>query len=196
MQFYALERFPRGDADTCYGKEEGYNQGATVSMLTWMPPFRVTLELHGKEFGDFAFAPGADDFLVTQEFRDVYCEHKLSGLSGFDLVEVLGVKPRRKQLPKRPAYFRVSVSYGVPALDMMASGFQWHEPPKCTYCREASTIRWERLVLEAAKTSFAPAVYRESIWCLSASRMSANRTELQMHSSRRLKSPVTTSSRG
>lgn len=157
MQFYALERFPRGDADTCYRKEDGYSVGdvascpvcgATVSMLTWLPPFRVDLELHGKEFGDIAFAPGADDFLVTQKFRDVYFDHKLSGLSGFDLVEVLGIKSRRKELPTPPAYFRVSVSYGGPALDLMASGFQWHEPPKCIFCREASTIRWRRLVLE------------------------------------------------
>lgn len=157
MRFYALERFPRGDAETCYGKEEGYGVGdaascpvcsATVSMLTWLPPFRVDLELHGKNFGDFAFAPGADSILVTQKFRDVYHDRNLSGLSGFDVVEVLQVKSRKRVLPAPPKYFRVSVKYGNPALDLTASGFQWHEPPKCTYCREASTIRWERLVLE------------------------------------------------
>jgi hypothetical protein len=156
MQFYELEQSPGGDAETCYREEQGYNQGdaascpacgGTISMLSWLPPFRVELELHGKEFGDFAFAPAANDILVTQKFCAVYHDHKLTGLTGFDPVEVLRIKGRR-ELPKPPTYFRVSVGYDNPALDLAASGFQWHEPPKCTFCREATKIRWQRLALE------------------------------------------------
>lgn len=169
MQFYELEQSPGGDAEICYSEEEGYNQGdavscptcgGTISMLSWLPPFRVELELHGKEFGDFAFAPAANDILVSQKFHDVYYDHKLTGLSGFDPIEVLRIKSRKRQLPKPPTYFRVSVSYGSSALDLAASGFEWHEPPKCDHCREATKTRWQRLALEegtwSGKDAFRP----------------------------------------
>ena len=157
MQFYELEQSPGGDAETCYSEEKGYNQGdatscpvcgGTVSMLTWLPPYRVELELYGKEFGDFVFTPAGNDFLVSQKFREVYCSNGLTGLSGFDPVEMLRVKSRRKRFPNPPIYFRVSVNYGQTALDLKASGFEWHQPPKCAHCREATKIRWQRLVLE------------------------------------------------
>jgi hypothetical protein len=157
MNFYELNDHPRGDADTCYSEEKGYNQGdaascpacgGPVSLLTWLPPYRVVLKLYGKEFGDFVFIPGGDDFLVSQKFREVYVSNRLTGLSGFDAVEVLNVKTRRKRILPPPNYFRVSPNYGQTALDLKASGFEWHEPPKCDYCREATKIRWQRLIVE------------------------------------------------
>lgn len=157
MQFYELEQCPQGDADTCYSEEEGYNQGdaascpacgGATSLLSWLPPYRVVIELHGKEFGDFVFIPAGNDFLVSQKFREVYYSNGLTGLSGFDAVEVLRVKTRRKRLPNPPAYFRVTASYGQTALDLKASGLEWHEPPKCDYCRSAMKIRWQCLIVE------------------------------------------------
>jgi hypothetical protein len=156
MQFYELEEFPRGEADTCYQEEAGYNQGdaascpicgATTSLLTWLPPYRAILTLHGNQFGDLTFS-GSDDFLVSHKFREVYDRNGLTGLSGFDPVEVLRVKTPKRRLPDRPLYFRVTANYGQTALDLKASGFEWHEPPKCTYCREATKIRWQRLIVE------------------------------------------------
>jgi len=157
MQFYELNEHPRGDADTCYSKEEGYNQGdaasclacgSATSLLTWLPPYRVELKLYGKEFGDLVFIPAGNDFLISQKFRKVYDSNRLTGLSGFDAVEVLNVKTRRKRILPPPNYFRVSANYGQTALDLKASGFEWHEPPKCDHCRSATKIRWQRLIVE------------------------------------------------
>ena len=157
MRFYALGVFPRGDADTCADKQEGYNCGdapacptcgATVGMLTWLPPFRVLLKLYGKEFGDLAFLVAGNDFLLSLEFYEVYRRCNLTGLSGFEPVEVLRVKSRRKLHSEPPPYFRVNVSYGQTALDLSASGFEWFAPPTCPTCRSADKIRWKGLVLE------------------------------------------------
>jgi hypothetical protein len=158
MQFYVLDHFPSGDAETCASKETGYNLGdapacpacgSAVGMLSWLPPFRVVLKLYGKEFGDFAFMGASNDFLVSQRFRDEYQRQSLTGLTGFDPVEVIRVKSRKKKRPEPPPYLRVGVSYGQPALDMPASGFEWLEPPTCPVCRTGNIIRWKRLVLES-----------------------------------------------
>ena len=157
MQFYVLDHFPRGDAETCAEEEKGYNLGdalecpacgSAVSMLSWLPPFRVVLELYGKEFGDFAFMGASNDFLVSQRFREIYERHGLSGLTGFDPVEVIQVKSRKKRRSEPPPYLRVGVNYGQTALDMTASGFEWLEPPTCPVCRTGNIIRWKRLVIE------------------------------------------------
>jgi hypothetical protein len=157
MQFYALNTHPDGEAETYVEKPDDCNRGdATscpvcgrpVSMLTWLPPFRVTLKLYGKVFGDFAFMAGGNDFLVSQKFREVYHSLGLTGLLGFDLVEVIGIKSGRKRRQPPPTYFRVDVTYGQTALDMAASGFEWLETPTCPLCRTATIMRWKRLILE------------------------------------------------
>jgi len=157
MHFYALEMSPEGDAETCAEKEDGCNRGdaavcpacgSAVAMLEWLPPRRVVLKLYGKDFGDFAFMPGCDDFLVSQKFRESYFQHGLAGLAGFDPVEVIGVKSRRRNLPAPPLYFRVCANYGQTAFDHAASGFEWIDPPTCPLCRTGNIMRWRRLVLE------------------------------------------------
>lgn len=124
MRFYVLYTYPKGDFDTEYTTPADWTVGdasscprcgATVSMLAWLPPFRVELRLYGTAFGNFVFMPGSDDFLVSQKFRDVYFGHGFTGLCGFDPVDVVRVKSRRKKIPKPPTYFRVSPEYGGPA---------------------------------------------------------------------------------
>ncbi len=158
VRFYELKRWPRRDADTYFAQEEGHNVGdaescpacgAAVSSLAWLPPFRAKIELYGNEFGDLAFGPG-DSFLVSQKFREVYYEHGLTGLKGFDPVEVVKIrnKSRQKLRSQPPMYFRVSAMRGQMALDMAASGFEWVDPPTCPHCRTGNIKRWKRLVLE------------------------------------------------
>src|ERR1700736_684521 len=110
MRFYALEKYPEGDAETCALTGKSFVKGdapscptcgATVGSLTWLPPLRGELELFGREFGDLVFPPGSNDFLVSQKFKDVYYGHCLTGLSGFDPVDVIKVKCRRK-MPSGP----------------------------------------------------------------------------------------------
>ena len=159
MLFYSMKKGPDGDAETSALKEESHEPGeaaacpvcgSTIGMLEWLPPFYVVLQLHGNQFGDFAFLPGAHDFLVTQRFRDAYYQHSLTGLTGFDPVEVISVKTRSKmlKLAKPPIYFRVCAGYGQTALDLAASGFEWIDPPTCPLCRNGIKMRWKRLVLE------------------------------------------------
>jgi hypothetical protein len=119
-----------------------------VSLLAWLPALQVQLELHGSQFGDFAFSTAGDDFLVSETFRSIYKVSQMAGLIGFDPVMVLGVTSRQPNLPMPPNYRRVSVVYGGPALDMMASGFEWIDPPTCEFCRTGNIMRWQRLVLE------------------------------------------------
>lgn len=155
MRFYALNTHPRGDADTEACQEGGGREGADtcpacgafVSLLHWQPPFRVSLKLFGKQFGDLLFGLG-DDLLVSQKFRDVYHSLGLTGLTGFDLVEIVGVKSRKKKRPDPPTYFRVGVTYGQTAIDHVASEFEWVRAPSCSVCRSGIMMRWKRLVLE------------------------------------------------
>lgn len=159
MRFYSLVKSPRGDADTCALEDESHRRGdaavcpacgSAVGMLEWLPPFRAVLELYGEQFGDFVFLPGSDDFLVTQRFREAYYQHSLTGLVGFDPVEVIAVKSKRKNLGlvKPPMYFRVCANYGQTALDLAASGFEWIDPPTCPICRTGNLMRWKRLTLD------------------------------------------------
>jgi hypothetical protein len=157
MYFYILENYPRGDAETCVHPEKGHNVGDAprcpacgrfVGMLTWLPPYRVVLELYGKQFGDFAFLVVGSDFLVSQRFRDLYAQLGLTGLSGFEPVEVVKVKSRKRKRSPAPPYYRVVVGYGGPAIDQAASGFEWIDPPTCPVCRSGNIMRWKRLLLE------------------------------------------------
>jgi Immunity protein family (Imm11) len=158
MSFYALSAFPHENYETCFSRTVGHKQGdaarcracgSFVSLLAWLPPLQVQLELPGSQFGDFAFSTAGDDFLVSELFHRVYKGSKMAGVKGFDPVVVLGVKSRRRNLPMPPNYYRVSVAYGGPALDMEASGFEWINPPTCNVCRSGNIMRWQRLALES-----------------------------------------------
>jgi hypothetical protein len=157
VQFYSLKELPSGDAATYYSTPKGYHQGDAeycpacgkpVSMLTWLPPFQVELELLGKQVGDLAFAFGGNDFLVSQRFREVYDQRLLTGLLGFDPVEVIKVKARKKFASNLPMYYRVNPQHGPAALNVVASGLQWVDPPTCRQCETGNLKRWKRLVLE------------------------------------------------
>jgi hypothetical protein len=155
-RFYALTRQISSGADTTYLAETGFKVGdaqrcplcgSFISMLAWLSPYRAELHLSGKEFGDLTDIH-AGDVLVSQKFREVYYECGLTGLTGFDPVEVIKVKSRRKLRSRPPMYFRVNAMRGQMALDMDASGFEWVKPPTCSYCRTGIIKRWKRLVLE------------------------------------------------
>jgi hypothetical protein len=117
-------------------------------MLAWLPPLRVVLRLYGKEFGDFAFMGASDDFLVSDRFREAYQANGLTGLIGFEPVDVVRLQSRRKILSDPPKYYRVAAHYGNTALDLAASGVEWVTPPTCPQCRYATLVRWKGLVIE------------------------------------------------
>jgi hypothetical protein len=117
-------------------------------MLKWLPPYRASLKLYGKEFGDFVFGTHGEDFLVSEVFADIFRHHRLKGLTGFQSVEITKVHSRRRKLPTTPRYSRVAVAYGPAALDLNASHMEWFEPPTCMECRSSLIIRWQRVVIE------------------------------------------------
>jgi hypothetical protein len=119
-------------------------------MLKWLPPYRVLLKLRGTEFGDLVFGMHGDEMLVSELFADIWKHRDLKGLSGFQPVELIKVRSRRKKLPTPPRYARVAVGYGPAALDLQASAIEWLEPPNCMECRSSTIVRWQRVVIEEA----------------------------------------------
>src|SRR3712207_5615312 len=83
----------RGDAPRCA------RCGSFIGMLTWLPPYRVKLRLHGQELGDFInvspYSP-----LVSERFADAFRAEGLTGLEGFHPVEVVRVRLSKKRAAK------------------------------------------------------------------------------------------------
>lgn len=133
-----VEGFKVGDAPKCP------KCGRFIGLLTWMPPFRVEIEMWGKEFGDVVKA-GAYDFLVSHQFKRLYEEHRLEGLKDFEPVEIVKVKQHRKFKAKRPEYFKVSVARSRTSIDQEASEFEWqgNEPicPECLWPQTSCTLK-------------------------------------------------------
>lgn len=108
-------------------------------MLSWRPPFRVKLRLHGEAPGDFAQANGAGaDMIVSERFADAFREAGLTGLRGFASVEVVHVRRQRRGLKKDftlPRYFAVTAPFGSALVDEARSHILRPGPFDCDYCR-------------------------------------------------------------
>src|SRR5690242_13337619 len=88
--------------------------GDIVGLLTWLPPYRVELELHGEELGDFISGAGYD-LLISGRFAESFRAEGLTGLEGFHPVEVLRVRRVGKRALKPitvPRYYVVSPCFG------------------------------------------------------------------------------------
>ena len=136
-----------GDAPTCE------KCGGFVGLLTCLPPYRVEIELWDSIFGDVAFGPGGD-LLVSERFRTVWQERGLTGLQGFDAVEVARVKRHKRNKPglsARPDYYRVSAVRSQAAIDDTRSGLEREGGEVCPACRtgeRGGAKRTRRIVLE------------------------------------------------
>jgi hypothetical protein len=105
-------------------------------MLTWLPPYRAELELHGASPGDFVKGSG-DDVLISERMARAFKAEGLTGLLGFHPVEVVRVR-RRLKGPKPdavPRYFVVSPCFGRAAVDEARSHLRRNEPITCPECR-------------------------------------------------------------
>jgi len=163
-QFYVLEEpRPESPEDALGGtsavKEEGFQVGHApecskcgrcIGMLTWLPPFRIELESWGKEFGDIVKA-GATDLLVSHRFKHHYESHELTGLIGFEPVEIVRVKRHRKSNAELPEYFKASVVRSQTSIDQEASGFEWQDDrpvcPECLWKRAGGTLRGYKSII-------------------------------------------------
>ena len=118
----------QGDAPKCPAC------GQAIGLLTWLPPYQVDIELWGKQFGDILIE-GSEDLLVSDRFKLLYQSHQLAGLDGFEPVEIVSIKPRRKSHAELPRYFKACRIRTRAAVDQAASGFRWNnKAPICPEC--------------------------------------------------------------
>jgi len=145
-RFFVLDDDMWGLHDTKLAKAEPVNRGDAprcpkcgdiIGMLTWLPPYRGRLELHGGGFGDFVEASGYD-FLVSERLAKAFQAEGLTGLLGFHPVEVVGVRKKSKktQALAVPRYFAVTARFGPGAVDEGRSHFRYaSKAAVCPDCR-------------------------------------------------------------
>jgi hypothetical protein len=107
-------------------------------MRTWLPSYRVELDLYGQRLGDFVTGPG-NSFLLSERMAKAFQGEGLTGLSGFNLAEVVRVR-RRGKGPKPsavPPYFVVTPSFSRAAVDVTRSRLRYGESITCEECRSA-----------------------------------------------------------
>jgi hypothetical protein len=145
-RFFVLEDGLWGPHDTKFDKAEPVTRGEAprcpqcgepIGMRTWLPPYRVVLELYGQGLGDFAEGPGYD-VLISERFAEAFRAEGLTGLLGFNPVEVVGVRRKRKG-PKPaavPSYFAVNACFGRGFVDEGRSRLRRPQPLSCPECRD------------------------------------------------------------
>lgn len=76
-----------------------------MGSLTWLPPYRIEIELVDGQAADLVTGAGGN-FLISERFRDLYMAAGLKGFAGFEAVDVARVKPRRFRVEELPHYYR------------------------------------------------------------------------------------------
>ncbi|WP_225408737.1 hypothetical protein [Stigmatella hybrida] len=130
-QFDKAEPVHRGEAPHCP------RCGAPIGMRTWQPPYRVELEVHGENLGDFAEGPGYDR-LISERMAEAFQAEGLTGLLGFHPVEVVRARRKRKGLGTGPVprYLAVTACFGRGAVDEGRSRLSRNRPLTCPECRD------------------------------------------------------------
>jgi hypothetical protein len=157
-RFFELKQDMLGPRDTKFSHVKSVNLGEAprchqcgdpIGMLTWRPPYRVELELHGETFGDFVDGPGYD-LLISERMAEAFRAEGLTGLLGFDPVEVTRVRPRHKKSKALtvPRYFAVTACFGRGAVDEARSRIRRTEPITCAECRSTGLDSIHGFVLE------------------------------------------------
>lgn len=122
-----------------------------IGLLTWLPPYRVKLDLHGEELGDFIEGV-AYEMLVSERFAKAFRAEELTGLEGFHPVEVLRVRKRSnrtRKSPMVPQYQVVWPCFGRAAVDVVLNRVRVSAPPTCSECRATGIDATHGFVLES-----------------------------------------------
>lgn len=162
MDFYVLDK-PKADTpeDRLSGmrtiKEESFATadavrcpqcGRFLTMLEWLPPYRVELERWGREYGDFDNL--GQDMIVSERFAEAFQNNGLKGLSEFEPVEVVNVIHHlgRPEQPL-PRYFKATVARSPTKVDQQASGYVWADESRvCPTCLFDTLKRYARIVIK------------------------------------------------
>jgi len=163
MKFYVIDQPKAGSPEDRFGgtdavMEEGTNTGEAVrcpacdrplSMLKWLPPYRIELESWGKHYGDVAKI--GDDLIVSERFMQVFSSCGLKGLVNVESVEIVRLVHRRRK-PKEPLpkYFKATVVRSQTTIDQEASGYVWGDKSKvCPECLFDTLKRYRTLIVQA-----------------------------------------------
>jgi len=111
---------------------------AFAAPAIWMPPRKAKIETKDIGCGDLLLGV-AYELVVSSEFRNIYMKTKLSGLSGFEPLEVIGTK--REYFTSRPKII-------LAKLDETASGVSYYKAPTCEHCGLGAIKSLDRLVLD------------------------------------------------
>jgi hypothetical protein len=153
--FFVLVHRLEGDAVTEYVTDDASHFGDlprcrvcnnVVGMRSWLPPFRVELETWGTQFGDLCFGSGCD-ILVSQRFKQAYDARGLTGLSGFERVEIMKTTRHQKFEGAGPAYLKGTVFRGTTAIDPLASGVEWEDDVVCQWCLVGTKLKRRRRIV-------------------------------------------------
>lgn len=129
--FFTAGLSKRGDAPHCRAC------GEVLGSMEWLPPFRVEIEVHGKSGpGDFAMA---SDLLVSRRMAEAFRNEKLTGMVGFDPVELVKVTPRSAKA-RLPTYLRAQAVFGHAAIDEARSRLRRVGEITCPECRTADGL--------------------------------------------------------
>jgi hypothetical protein len=121
-----------GDAPRCE------RCGRFIGGKPWLPPYRAELVLHGSTWGDLAFRVGDEtDILMSAALVAAWDEAGLSGLSGFDPVEITCVRGSRETPPR---YVHVAVDVGGAMIDEARSLLDRSEEVACDRCQYAGVL--------------------------------------------------------
>jgi hypothetical protein len=157
-RFFVLTDDMHGRHDTKFTKIKPVNYGGApqcprchsfLGMLSWLPPYRVELELYGERLGDFV-GPGSD-FLISEQMATAFRAEGLTGLLGFHPAEVVRVRRKRKGLQPDtlPRYFVVDAGFTSAAVDVAHSRLRYDKPVTCPECRSAGLDSVHGFVLES-----------------------------------------------
>jgi hypothetical protein len=163
-RFFVLDENMGGEQDTQFDTIGSINPGdaprctqcgALLGMLTWLPPYRVDLELYGKQPGDFVTGPGGDSFLISERMAKAFHAEGLTGLLGFHPVEINRVRwKRQRPAPVTvPNYVEVTACFGRAYLDERRSRLRYAEARTCDECRSANLDTVHGFTLEPGSWS-------------------------------------------
>lgn len=159
LRFFVLENDLLGPNDTQFRDVKPINLGdaplcprcnSALGSLTWQPPYRVALEIHGQSPGDFVRGSGSSR-LISKRMAEAFQTEGLTGLLDFQPVEVVRVrnKHRDKAPSALPSYLVVNVSFfGTSAVDVGRSRLRYDKPVTCPACRSAGLESAHGFVLE------------------------------------------------
>lgn len=111
-----------------------------LSMLTWLPPYRIEIECMGTAYSDIIEI--GREIIVSERVVRVLLDNSITGLSKFEPVVIVKVVHRRgfatEPLPK---YFTATVCHSQTAIDQVASRYVWDDHAKvCPECLMDGTL--------------------------------------------------------